>query len=48
VRLELLDGAQVVWGSASDNELKAAVLATLLQVGASTYDVSTPETPITS
>lgn len=48
VRLELVGGAQVVWGSASDNALKAAVLQTLLQVGASTYDVSTPETPITS
>lgn len=48
VRFELVDGAQVVWGSASDNALKAAVLTTLLQVGASTYDVSTPETPITS
>jgi cell division protein FtsQ len=48
VRLELVGGAQVVWGSASDSALKAAVLQTLLQVGASTYDVSTPETPITS
>lgn len=47
VTFQLADGAEVLWGSAQESELKAAVLLTLLQVGASTYDVSEPETPIT-
>lgn len=48
VRLVLSDGAEVVWGSAQEGELKAAVLSTLLQVGASHYDVSEPGTPVTT
>lgn len=40
-------GAEVVWGSAEDVALKDRVLLTLLQVGASYYDVSTPLAPIT-
>ena len=42
-----LDRAEVVWGSAEESGLKASVLATLLQVPASVYDVSAPLTPIT-
>ena len=48
VTLVLTDGAEVVWGSAQEAELKAAVLATLLPVGADHYDVSEPKTPITT
>lgn len=47
VTFELDSGAQVVWGSAEDSDLKAAVLADLLQVPASVYDVSAPLSPIT-
>lgn len=47
VELELTDGAVVVWGSAEENELKAAVLTTLRQVPAEVYDVSAPRNPIT-
>ncbi|PWD50026.1 peptidase S9 [Serinibacter arcticus] len=47
VRLVLVDGAEVAWGSARESGLKAAVLSTLLQVGAAYYDVSEPTTPIT-
>ncbi len=45
--LVLADGATVRWGGNSDNELKASVLATLRQVPAGLYDVSTPRRPIT-
>lgn len=38
---------EVVWGSAEDSELKAEVLAALLSVDASVYDVSAPRNPIT-
>ncbi|GMA31715.1 cell division protein FtsQ/DivIB [Litorihabitans aurantiacus] len=48
IRFELVDGAQVTWGGVARSELKAAVLSTLLQVGARTYDVSEPESPVTS
>src|SRR5690625_16670 len=47
VELELADGALVVWGSAEENDLKAAVLTTLRQVPAGVYDVSAPRHPIT-
>lgn len=47
VELILDDGVLVVWGSAEENELKASVLQTLLQVPAAVYDVSAPRNPIT-
>ncbi|HLV56638.1 MAG TPA: FtsQ-type POTRA domain-containing protein [Actinotalea caeni] len=47
VELVLDSGARVVWGSAEDSELKAAVLERLLQVPAEVYDVSAPLNPIT-
>lgn len=47
VELELADGSRVVWGSAEEGDLKAAVLATLRQVPAGVYDVSAPRHPIT-
>ena len=42
-----LNGAIVRWGGDSENELKASVLATLRQIPAAVYDVSTPRRPIT-
>jgi cell division protein FtsQ len=48
VTLRLRDGAQVRWGSADEAELKARVLAGLLQVRASSYDVSAPLLPTTA
>lgn len=47
VQLNLTESRTVVWGSAEDGELKAAVLATLLGVTASEYDVSAPLAPVT-
>jgi cell division protein FtsQ len=53
VELKLLDGQTVVWGNASDKELKARVLEALLKVPAdpanpvNTYDVSAPRHPVT-
>jgi cell division protein FtsQ len=47
VEFVLEDGARVIWGSAEENELKAAVLESLLQVQAELYDVSAPLSPIT-
>lgn len=47
VEFVLDSGASVVWGSAEENALKAAVLASLLQVPAEVYDVSAPLSPIT-
>lgn len=46
VEFTLEEGATVIWGSAEDNALKAAALEVLLQVPASVYDVSAPESPI--
>ncbi|OKL53992.1 hypothetical protein BSZ39_06470 [Bowdeniella nasicola] len=40
-------GARIVWGSASDIELKSRVLQVLLTKEASVYDVSAPRTPVT-
>jgi cell division septal protein FtsQ len=47
IELVLSNGKQVQWGSAAQSELKARVLATLLEVNASVYDVSVPEQPTT-
>lgn len=43
----LENGARVVWGSATDTELKARVLEVLLSQEAKVYDVSAPRTPVT-
>ncbi|SHE26470.1 cell division protein FtsQ/DivIB [Actinomyces glycerinitolerans] len=48
VTLTLTGGATVVWGQSTDNELKARVLAVLLDQEAQTYDVSSPHSPTTS
>lgn len=48
VSLTLRSGAQVQWGNSDDAELKAKVLAALLAVKATRYDVSTPTMPTTS
>lgn len=48
ITFTLSDGATVFWGSATENDLKAAVLAALRQVPARVFDVSTPRTPVTS
>jgi cell division protein FtsQ len=45
VRLVLGDGRVVVWGSAEQADLKAEVLAVLLETPATEYDVSVPERP---
>lgn len=47
ITFTLTSGAEVFWGSGQETELKESVLLTLLQVGASYYDVSTPRAPIT-
>jgi cell division protein FtsQ len=47
IALILSSGDEVRWGSASQSDLKARVLATLLEVDASVYDVSVPEQPTT-
>ncbi|MBT1002148.1 FtsQ-type POTRA domain-containing protein [Paenarthrobacter sp. DKR-5] len=56
VQLTLNDGKTVVWGNASEKELKAKVLQALLNAAPSTlpgaapvqvYDVSTPRDPVT-
>jgi cell division septal protein FtsQ len=47
IELVLSDGDEVRWGSAAQSELKARVLATLLEVDASVYDVTVPEQPTT-
>lgn len=47
VRLRLRDGAEVVWGGATQGRLKARVLEVLRQQGAAVYDVSAPRTPVT-
>jgi cell division protein FtsQ len=45
--LALDGGRSVVWGDASESELKAEVLAALLTTDARVYDVSSPRTPTT-
>lgn len=53
VELKLVDGQTIVWGNASEKELKAKVLAALLKVPADAknpvrvYDVSVPRHPVT-
>lgn len=53
VELKLVDGQTIVWGNASEKELKAKVLAALLKVPADpknpvrVYDVSVPRHPVT-
>ncbi|WP_448809829.1 FtsQ-type POTRA domain-containing protein [Agromyces bauzanensis] len=50
VRLELVGGASVVWGSSEDSALKATVLAALMRAAppdtVSLYDVSAPTSPV--
>lgn len=41
-----LGGAQVIWGSGQDVQLKARVLADLVRYKARVYDVSSPRTPV--
>lgn len=48
VSLSLQGGASVVWGDASQPELKAQVLRVLLDTPARVYDVSSPRYPTTS
>jgi len=45
--IELSGGAEVVWGSAESSAQKAQVIAALLSVKASVYDVSSPSHPTT-
>lgn len=45
--LELRGGAEVVWGSAEKSDEKATVIATLLSIPATVYDVSSPSHPTT-
>ena len=51
IRLEMKDGSTVLWGTADDSEQKAQVLRALIQAvggsGVSTYDVSSPDHPVT-
>lgn len=47
IELVLSSGEEVRWGSAAQSDLKARVLASLLDVDASVYDVSVPEQPTT-
>ncbi len=48
ITLVLRDGREVLWGSAEESDLKATVLAELLQVqDATVYDVSVPGSPTT-
>jgi len=47
VVLTLADGTSVQWGDASESDRKAAVLASLLKVKATSYDVSAPDLPTT-
>lgn len=48
ISLELTDGAEVLWGSVEESELKAAVLAVLREREASLYDVTVPRAPTLS
>ena len=50
VRLELAEGATVVWGSAEESALKSTVLGRLMQAAppdtVGRYDVSAPLSPV--
>jgi len=48
VTLVLVDGRQIVWGSAADSERKADVLRALLKRPGTVYDVSAPGAPAVS
>lgn len=43
----LLNGSQILWGSAEQSELKAQVIDGLLKISASYYDISSPSHPST-
>lgn len=45
--IELTGGAEVIWGSAENSAQKSQVIAALLSVKASVYDVSSPSHPTT-
>jgi cell division protein FtsQ len=45
--IELTGGAEVIWGSAENSAQKSQVIAALLLVKASVYDVSSPSHPTT-
>lgn len=48
VTLDLIDGAKVVWGEAGESDLKAEVLALLVeQRPAAVYDLRNPREPVT-
>lgn len=51
VELHLASGATVTWGSADDSQRKAQVLTALIaatsDAGITSYDVSSPDTPVT-
>lgn len=47
ISLTISGKREIVWGSAEDSQLKGEVLAALLSVDASVYDVSAPRNPIT-
>jgi cell division protein FtsQ len=47
IEIRLLSGATILWGSADQSELKAEVMAGLINLGASYYDVSAPSHPAT-
>jgi cell division protein FtsQ len=49
VTLKLTSGVSVVWGGPADSALKSSVLSSLLKAapGASVYDVSAPNSPVT-
>lgn len=49
IQMTLADGSTVVWGSAEESDLKADVLAALVEAAAGetvTFDVSAPEHPV--
>jgi len=45
--IDLANGAQILWGSAEESDLKAQVIDGLLNVDAHYYDVSSPSHPAT-
>lgn len=47
IELDLSKDRTVVWGSAEESDAKLSVLGPLLQIEASSYDVSAPERPTT-
>ncbi|MDR1388111.1 MAG: FtsQ-type POTRA domain-containing protein [Propionibacteriaceae bacterium] len=47
IEIRLESGAAIMWGSADQSELKAEVMAGLINLAASYYDVSSPSHPAT-